>query len=176
METPLSNPDWARLQLGQDHDDLVIDSSEDNRQLSALMASQASQQLDIFSRDLDARVYDDTDFVEAVRQLAVQNDRAQIRILVIDPDHATRHGHRLIELARRLTSRMEIRRVHTDYAAFVECYFLADKRGVIHRKLASRYEAIVNFNLPPRAAELTAHFHEIWERSQPEANFKRLYI
>jgi len=176
MEDIIEKPVWQDLQLGQSHDDIVIDSSEDNRILSTKLANQAMYQLDVFTHNLDARIYDHADFIEAVRSIAVHNERAKIRFLVIEPDFATKHGHRLIELARRLTSSIEIRRVHPDYAAYSECYLLADRRGVIQRKLASRYEAIVNFNNPALASELSGHFKEVWERSQPETNFKRLYI
>jgi hypothetical protein len=71
---------------------------------------------------------------------------------------------------------LEIRRVHEDYSANPESYLVVDSRGLIHRKLASRYEGIANFNNPSEATNLVHHFNEVWEQSYPELYFKRLYI
>lgn len=168
--------DWSTYQIGEDSGDILIETSEDNMLAANHLAAQAHAQIDIFSHDLDARVFDNADFSDSVRRLITSNRRAQVRVLVIDPDFATKHGHRLVEVARHFTSYMEIRKVHVDYAANVEAFFVVDKRGLIHRKLASRFEAIVNFNDPHRARTLTDYFEEVWERSKSHVDFKRLYI
>lgn len=168
--------DWSAYQVGQDSDDIVITSSDDNMHAAHQLVEQAHSQIDIFSRDLDARVYDNSIFTDAIKRMISASPRAKVRILVIDTDAGTKHGHRLIELARHFTSYMEIRKVHEDYAANPETYLTVDRRGLLHRKLASRYDGIVNFNNPHRAATLTDHFDEVWERSKQHIDFKRLYI
>jgi len=169
-------PDWSTYQIGQESGDIQIEASEDNMLATIQLAEQAHVTLDIFSHDLDARVFDNSQFTDEIRRLITSNRRAQVRVLVINTDFATRHGHRLVETARHFTSYMEIRKVHADYAGNVEAFLIADKRGLIHRKLASRYEAIVNFDDPHRARTLTDYFDEVWERSKPHVDFKRLYI
>lgn len=167
---------WADYQLGEDSEDIVVESSEENHQLAVQLVTQANHRLDVFTRDLDPRIYDNAEFIDAVRALAVNDNKAKIRFLVIDPDKAIKLGHRLLDLSRRLTSTLEIRKVHEDYGANPECYLIADGRGLLHRKLASRYEAIANFNNPADAMNLIHHFNEVWEHSSPELDFKRLYI
>ena len=103
--------DWSTYQLGADGDDIVIDSSEDNMLAAIRLVEQAHSQIDIFSRDLDARVYNHSAFTDGIRQMITSSPRAKVRVLVIDPDYSTKHGHRLIDLARHLTSYMEIRKV-----------------------------------------------------------------
>jgi hypothetical protein len=168
--------DWTAYQLGESSDDIVIDSSEDNMLAANRLIEQAHIQIDIFTRDLEARIYNHSAVFDAIRSLVTSSPRAKVRILVIDPDFATKHGHRLIDLARHLTSYMEIRKVHEDYAANPEAFLIVDRRGLLHRKLASRYEAVVNFNDPQHAGTLTDKFDEIWERSKSHVDFKRLYI
>jgi hypothetical protein len=167
---------WAKFHLGETSEDIVVESSEDNHQLAVQLVTQANHRLDVFSRDLDPRIYNNADFIDAVRSLAVSDNKARIRFLVIDPDKAIKLGHRLLDLSRRLSSTVEIRKVHEDYGANPECYLIVDGRGLLHRKLASRYEAIANFNNPGDAANLVHHFNEVWEHSSPELDFKRLYI
>jgi len=168
--------DWSQYRLNEDSADIVIDGSEDNQAAATQLVRQAGRSLDIFSRDLEPRIYDNAEFADAVRALAVKTRDMHVRILVIDPDFIIKHGHRLIELARRLTSHMEIRKLHEDYCNNPEAYLVVDSRGLLHRKLASRYEAVVNFNNPITATELHNQFTEMWERSKQYMDFKRLYI
>jgi len=169
-------PDWSEYTLGEHSGDIVIDTADDNQAAAIRLVNQGGRSLDLFSRDLESRVYDNSDFADAVRSLAVKTRDMHVRILVIDPDFAIKHGHRLIELARRLTSHMEIRKVHEDYCNNPEAFLVVDQRGMLHRKLASRYEAIVNFNNPMTATELHNQFTEMWDRSKQYMDFKRLYI
>lgn len=169
-------PDWQEYQLGVNSDDIVIDTSEDNQAAAVQLVTQGGRSLDIFTRDLEPRIYDNAAFVDAVRALAIKTPGLHVRILIVDPDFIIKHGHRLIELSRRLTSHMEIRKVHEDYCNNPEAYLVVDRRGVLHRKLATRYEAVVNFNNPRQATDLQAQFTEMWDRSKQYMDFKRLYI
>lgn len=169
-------PEWSEYSLGEHADDIAIFSSEDNQAAALRLVSQGGRSLDIFSRDLESRIYDTPEFADAVRALAIKTRDMQVRILVIEPDLIIKYGHRLVELARRLTSHMEIRKVHEDYCNNPEAYLVVDKRGLLHRKLATRYEGVVNFNNPQTATELHNHFTEMWERSKQYMDFKRLYI
>lgn len=169
-------PDWPNYQLGEHSDDIAINTSEDNSEAALSLVNQGERSLDIFSRDLEPRIYDTPEFYDAVRGIAVKTRELHVRILVIEPDFIIKHGHRLIELARRLTSHMEIRKLHEDYCNNPEAFLIVDKRGLLHRKLATRYEAVVNFNNPMTATELHNQFTEMWERSKQYMDFKRLYI
>ena len=169
-------PNWSDYKLGENSGDVVIASSDDNQAAALRLVIEGNRSLDLFSRDLEPRIYDNAQFTDAVRALAIKTRDLYVRILVIDPDFVIKHGHRLIELARRLTSHIEIRKVHEDYCNNPEAYLVVDKRGLLHRKLASRFEGVVNFNNPITATELHHQFTEMWERSKQYMDFKRLYI
>jgi hypothetical protein len=55
---------------------------------------------------------------------------------------------------------------------------IVDGTGLLHRPRSSsnNYQAIVNYRSPQRAGELDDHFNEMWERSTPDAQIRRLYI
>jgi len=167
---------WADYHLGENSEDIIIESSEENHDVAVRLVSQASHRLDVFTRDLDPRIFDNAEFIDAVRALAVKDNKARIRFLVIDPDKAIKSGHRLLDLSRRLTSMLEIRKVHEDYSANSESYLIVDVRGLLHRKLASRYDGVANFNNPSESMNLIHHFNEVWEHSSSELDFKRLHI
>lgn len=168
--------DWSNYKLGEETGDLLLESFEDNQLAALSLVRQGEATLDIFSRDLEPRIFNTLEFSEAVKDMALKNKNIKVRVLVIDPDFAIKHGHSLINLSRRLTSYIEVRKVHEDYTSIPEAYLVVDHRGVLHRNLASRYEGTVNYNLPMRAADLLRTFNEIWEKSRSYIDFKQLNI
>ena len=168
--------DWQQYHLGESHDDILLDSQEENQQAALTLASQASSSLQIFSRDLEPRIYDTPEFVEAIKQLALNHRQAKVQILIIDPDYIIKHGHQLIGLSRKLTSFMEIKKVHEDFCNNPEAFMIVDQRGLLHRKLATRYEGIANFNAVSRANDLSTYFRDAWQHAIGYTDFRRLYI
>lgn len=169
-------PDWQNLKTGEDNTEYEIDSSEDNRNAVLAMVSSAHNSIDIFTRDLEARVYDNSAFCEALKQTALDNSRAQIRVIVQEPDHAIHHGHCMINLARRITSFMQLRVVHDDYKTDPRAFILCDERAYLVKNIASRFEARLNFNDAYATQELQNYFNEVWEHSKPHMDFQRLHI
>lgn len=140
------------------------------------LARQARRSVDIFSHDLDAALYDHTDFIDALKQLAITSPRTRIRILLQDSAPAIKHGNRLVELARRLTSALDIRAVHPDLADHSEAFLIADVCGYLHRPYHTRYEATLSFHDPFRARELLNFFDEAWDHSLADSNLRRLHL
>jgi hypothetical protein len=162
--------------LGEDAGDFPVSSSTDLREVSCLLAEQARQRLWLSTQALDPGLYDNSRFAEAVRRLATSGRYAQIRILVRDPAAAARMGHRLIDLAQRLPSFIELRRPAADHADSTEAFLLADGSGYAYRTQADRYEAQVDFRAPPRVQELAKLFTQMWEQAQPDQNLRRLHL
>lgn len=161
--------------LGDDRE-FELTSLEDNRRAAALLAMQAGERLDLLTRDLDAPVYDQSPFLDAVARLARSHPRARIRILTEDVSRAVAHGHRIIDLARHLSSFIQIRRLHADDSGGAHCFLLADNRGLLQRPLASRFEGNVHFNAPQEVRHLDQAFERMWERSQPISELRRLHL
>jgi hypothetical protein len=132
--------------------------------------------LHIFSRDLDRTVYDTTAFIAAVRGLAMYSRYSQIRILVQNSEHIIKRGHRLVQLAQQLSSAIQIRKPGCDHQALSEDFLVVDKLGLLYRKTSDRYDAVVNFNAPPEAVAMVKFFDEMWDRSEPDPELRRLHI
>ena len=164
------------LKLGESDQQIPVTTSEDCTQLMLSLAQQAQHSLRLWSYDLDPRLTDTSEFVQAVRELATRHPRNEVRILVLDPDRAVKQGHRLIELSRRLPSSIEIRKIMEDYAHVAQAFVIADERGILDRDLADRFEGTANFNAPLRARELTKLFDEVWQKSQQFSEFRRLHL
>ena len=104
--------------LGEDRGRIAISGKDEFRLACECLAQQARRHLDIFTHDLDAPLYDQKPFLDALKDLVTTSRHAQVRILLQDNNRAQKEGHRLIELARRLTSAVEIRRPYDDYLEY----------------------------------------------------------
>ena len=147
------------------------------RSASAHMAGQATRELAIFSRDLDAPLYDSQDFLEPLRQLALQGGpRVRVRVLLFDPEPAVQSGHRLVELARQHTSHIQMRGVPPEFSRHTEAYLLADDSGYVLRRQADVLEGSADYNAPATVRRLREQFDHIWERGELLPDLRRLHL
>lgn len=162
--------------LGITTGNIVLDSIEQNRAVALALAQQASRSLQIATRDMDSILFDNEPFISAVTALARGHAQSHIHILVWDSSAAVRQGHRLIHLAQRLSSYVQIRRPAEEHANFVEAFMVADGVGYMRRHFADRYEGIASFHAPLQARELALLFTSIWEKAAPDPQTRRLHI
>jgi hypothetical protein len=164
--------------LGESNEVIRLDTAAENRDAAISLAKQARFSLDIFSRDLDPRVLDNAEFERCVFKLAKAHRSTDIRILVHDSSMAVSQGHCLIRLAQQLTSSVHIHNPAREHKDALSTFIIADGVGLLHRPQSTsrNYEASVNFMSPQRAGELRDLFNEMWERSTPDSQIRRLYI
>lgn len=164
--------------LGEHDKDILIDTAAENRDAVISLAQQARSSINLFTRDLDPRLFDNSDFERSVFTLARTHHSADIRILTLDSSHACQQGHCLIRLAQRLTSSVLIHNPAREYRDVIATFLVVDGKGILHRprSTSTDYDAVVNYMAPQRAAELQDFFNEMWERSTPDSQIRRLFI
>ena len=108
MSSP-NTPDIDALELGGPGEPIEFSSSEETRAAVLAMTRLAQRSLDIVTRDLDAVIFNDSAVVEAIKDFALSGRHARVRILVGDITRVVQNRHRIPNLAKRLTSFMEIR-------------------------------------------------------------------
>ena len=167
--------DYSEMILGQFQEPINLADSEAQRRAAVALALQARRTVDIFTRDLDKKIYDHKDFLDGLQNLAV-NHRGLIRILVKDSSKAVKYGHRLIPLSQRLSSFIEVRKVADDYKEYNEAFLIADEIGFAHRKHADRFEGVARFNAAKEATSLLIFFNEVWRNSAPDPDLRRIYL
>lgn len=168
--------DFSKLVLGEYDRDIELSTSRDNADATRALISQARRSVDIYSHELDPRVYNQSACVDALKTFVLNNTSASIRILLRHPDRTLKSGHRLISLARHLSSYIAIRVIHEDYSGPSDAFLLVDQRGMLHLVDGARYDGICNFNNPRQALELSHRFTEVWNHSTEIADFRRIYI
>ncbi len=164
------------LVLGEGSGIVELDSAQMNRLAALRLAEQAQRFVYIFTPDLDARVYDSDEFIAALSRLARSHRRARVAVVVKDSTPAVAQGHRIIGLAQRLSSYVEIRNPDVNHADLNESFMLVDGVAFMRRKLADRYEAVASFNDPFTARRLGELFDEVWQRATPDPKLRRLHL
>jgi hypothetical protein len=172
----MSAIDFEKFVLKETGDEVEIGTSGEARGAALSMVRQSGRTLEIMSRDLDFPIFDDVEFAEVVRELALKSPRAQVRMLVRDTQPIVARGHRLVDLAKRLTSFVEIRVPAEEHARYNSAFLIADGRGVVYRRLADRFDGIVNFNDPRLARNLADQFEEMWRVARPDPAIRDLHI
>lgn len=162
--------------LGETDTELRITTSAENRAAAVAMVRQGLRTALIFSHDLDPRVYDNPELAQAVSELARRSKYSWVRVLVQDTATIVRDGHRLVEVARRLSSRVEIRQAHPDFAQVHRAFVVVDGVGLILRPVGDRYDGTANFHAPMAAREEAHLFRRVWDRSAPAPDLRRLHV
>jgi len=153
-----------------------LETLVDNREAAAAVAAAARRELVLFSHDLEPLIYDKDGFTGAVQALATRSRMSRIRVVSIDPGAAVRAGHRLIALAQRFSSYIEVRRASKDHSQLAETFLVADEEALLFRPIASRYEGYADLHAPLKAREYRKQFEDIWEKAEPDPEFRRLGI
>ncbi|HFE48712.1 MAG TPA: acyltransferase [Chromatiaceae bacterium] len=155
----------------------VTDDMIHVRRACVLLAEQTHYNLSLFSHRLEAELFDQPPFVEAVRQLATRRARSQIRILISDASEIRLHGHQLVNLAQRLTSNVHIRKVGDEYREEAANFLLGDDAGYLYLPdWRDIRHAQINFNDRLRVRQLNDRFKEMWEHSRPDPALRQLNL
>lgn len=140
------------------------------------LVTQTRLQLRLFTQHLDRRVWGDPGLVELLRAFALRSERAELRILVNHPLLAAQRGHRLVELARRLPSRIAIRALTEERRQLVEEFAIADEYALLYKRRHDDLEALWYAHAPLEARRMRRRFDGLWEESPPARELQVLGI
>ncbi len=154
----------------------LLSTGSENLDASRELAHSATRTIAIFTRDLDPVIFNDLEFLDACKEMVLSTRFAKLRILLVDNARSVKEGSRMLELCRRLSSFMEIRKPHEDFHDLTEAFTIIDEQGILYRKLADRWEGFADLNDQALAREKLRLFDRIWEKSQVDTETRRLGI
>lgn len=163
--------------LGETSKPLGINGLDELRRHSCRMAGSCRRRLRIYSRGLNAEIYNQSCFVEALRQLIIRHANTRIHLLVAETGELARGGSQLVQLAQDMSSSMEIRRRADEFSSDQRSYMLADGSGYILRNLWNDLNNVrLDYNNPQMVRNLGEDFLRVWEQSEPDPALRRLSI
>lgn len=150
--------------------------ASDRAAVALELARQSRRQLRLLSHTLDHELFDNDDFAAAISQLARTSRFSEVRLLVVSVKPIVERGHRLLELCRRLSTTLQIRRADCEPEDIRENFIVADDRGVLCYALREPEKAWADFNNRPLAEDYAAQFDELWHRSINDPELRLLHI
>jgi hypothetical protein len=168
--------DLTAYTLGETDQLLKIDNKEDFAALILAMSQQALNKILIFSHHLDTTLFDNVLLYDAIKQLAIRNRRTHIQILLQDAKPMTKKGHRLLNLARRISSHVSIKLAHKEQQELFETFIIFDDRAYILHTNPERYDAQGNFYAPLKTRQLAEQFEAYWEQGTIDNSLRRLSL
>jgi hypothetical protein len=148
----------------------ILSNLDEYRAAVAEIATRARRTLSIYTTDLEPQIYDTDLFLEPVKRLVLARSHARLRVLISDPSRVSREGNRFMQMARRLTSYIDLRNVAPEYRSNPCSFIVADDKAMAYRQQSSRWDGIVEFNDQAVVRRYLSYFDEVWAGSiiQPE--------
>jgi hypothetical protein len=148
----------------------ILSTLDEYRSAVAEIAKRANRSMSIYTPNLEPLIYDQDMFLEPLKRLVLARGHARLRVLISDPARVVREGNRFMQMARRLTSFIELRNVPPEFRDNPAAFIIADASAIAYRQQCSKWEGIVEFNDQQIVKRYLAYFDEVWAVSliQPE--------
>lgn len=162
------------LILGTDSESWLFDHENALVGLMDSLVGQAGQRIWLYDRILDHDLYDRHQLRELISAVARRHRLSEVRILIHDDKPLVQRRHQLVELMRRLTSRIELRLVNQDYPIEDQPFLLADREGILCRHDFSKPEGFANFAAGGRVKVKSDAFQRMWDAARPSLELREL--
>lgn len=164
------------LILGQTKQSIMLKNDAEFQTMAIELAQQAKYNIYLISTDLEPILYEHPEFIEAISNLATANMRSHIHILVEDISLIIKRGHRLIDIMRKLTSKIKIRVTHPDYPLPENRFLIIDQCGFLFRPDVDKYQGFANFNHPQAVKIHHDIYTRLWDHSQTSQELRSLNL
>ncbi|OBS11016.1 DUF7931 domain-containing protein [Acidihalobacter prosperus] len=136
----------------------------------------AQRDIVILSRALDPALYDEAPVSEHLFATIRRRRHSRIRILIADLQPLRLRGHRLLALAQRVPSFIEIRLLAQRHRAERREWLIADTQTVVFREQADKGQALSAHNDRRWALDLAHEFQAMWDMAEQHPDLRRLSL
>ena len=144
--------------------------------LAVELVKTGRRHLRIYSHRLDHEVFDSADMADAISALARRGRYSEIRILISDPRPMVQRGHRLLQLARRLSSSISIR-VLSEHPELPEAtYLVRDNDGVVYKPDDIGRTGFFEPDSRASAKKFVEGFDALWRLGQRDPRLRQLTL
>ena len=146
------------------------------RQLALNLCQKAQRSVRIFSESLDPVIFDSPEMALCLSELSRSGSRTSVQILITDSHSLRARGHRLLELAKRLPSFVQIKVTDAPEQLTGRLVLLADQNNTLYMPDTADHRVRYEIDDRPLNRRLTEIFERVWQRSEEDANFRDLGI
>ncbi len=171
-----ANPQAATEDEAPASQPLAVTSHSDAAERLETVVRAARRELLIFSPYLDHSLFDTEALVEAVSAMARLASRSHVQILVLDSKLIVDRGHRLLDLARRLDQKIEIRKLSEPVDSKTSSFVCADHDGYWLLPGYDEYQGVADLYNPVTTKRLRETFQTAWRKAQPDPELRVLRL
>ena len=144
-----------------------ITTREALRAAAVDLVAGARREVLICSPMLEATFYNRADLAQTFGQFIARRAGNRIRIVVEDGEHMLQADVRLVELARRFSDLILIRRLGELHHGLAEMFIVADGKSCLHQRDLTSVDATCDFHAAHLADPLARRFETLWAGSDP---------
>jgi len=145
-------------------------------ELSVELCDSARRYIRILSPHLDREVFDRPELYDALGKLARRSRHSEIRILITESRPLVEHGHRLLNLARRIPSLVKIQKLSQHPELNDDTMVIRDSDGLLFKPAGSEHQGVYEPDSRAIVEGYVERFDELWLRSAPDSNLRQLQI
>lgn len=154
----------------------MLEAEIEVRDAIARLCSHARRELLILSPELEPTLFDDAELIEILSAFARRHEKSTITILIHDSRRMVRDGHRLLELARRLSTSISIRLVHPEMRDREDTLVIGDRTGLLNLPKTGIAQGFLNLNDGPLAHQYARLFDRLRDRALLDPNLRTMTI
>lgn len=155
-----------------------LDGAEDVRRAAVALIGSVRRHLHLYTPHIDPRLFEDVEVIDAIRSQIVQQPRTRFYFILPPAAEWRRDCPGLLRLSERLSSALELRTLAKDEPRerpeFGQAFFIADQAALLLLTDPRRLVGSHDQQGAAKTRELINFFMEIWEKSQPDPELRRL--
>lgn len=137
----------------------------------------SSHTINICSRQLRDDIFAKDAFVEALSVFARSDRRAKVKILLHSSKSLSRRAQALIELSRRLSSKISIQTLTSDTENLPDSFICGDNKRLIYFNDESKTDGFCCYRASAESVSLYDSFEHAWNhQSKVDPNLKQLSV
>ena len=154
-----------------DHEDtrdrVHTSTRDDLREAIVNLLGQAHRRIVLFAPVMDGYLFNTAHVAQTLARFATGHRQNLARVLVENTHQALHDNERIIELSRRLSDFIKLRKVGERHTGLTEMFIVIDTSAYLHQPDLTKPDCLLDFTGRRRRAELSRKFEQIWDAGEP---------
>jgi hypothetical protein len=164
------------LSTDKQTDSIEFTSREEALDVLVQLIKTARREIVFYGATLDPKLFDSIELIELLSEFCRRNHHTKVSFLVDSTQRENASANRLIQLAQRLTSSMEIRVLLPREQETAFQFLLVDEKAYCYFNNKFRYVGHASLTNSRRARELKQLFTELSKKSVIDPNTRRMHL
>ena len=131
------------------------------------LVNSARHELALVTPMLDSAIWNGSAMSEALARLLTRSSRHRTRVVIEDTEFMLTACPRLVELARRFSDLILIRRLGEPHRGLDEMFAIADRDSCLAQPEIATIDATLDLAAPRVAAPYVQRYEDIWSAAEP---------